>query len=307
MTDVQLARKLLLFLALLLGIFGGARADEKAVQKYRSFTPQQIASMPEKTRGSEVPIMFIWAAQKGLASDIEIVFAMELNKLMYPGIADYPRAVREFQKDLGEAQTGVLNVWQIHQLGKRAEMQGLGTLTFPDQFSSFKTGSFAQVQGTLTILDDKIAYPINHQNITCSKERGRCEMEQLLVIVPDDNSFAQTYIVRRDTTPDLYRITKWDEDSIEGSMETETRCRIVNLTLNFKTKEFYQITRNGGGDCSVMGTEMPRLDKPRISQIVDGKKIIAQEFGKVREAAFKAMASDFQRKVNALIAKDKSR
>ncbi len=57
---------------------------------------------------------------------------MELNALMYPGLHDFEGAVKLFQKDLGDEPTGILTVWQIHNLQKRAEMQKLGQLIFPD-------------------------------------------------------------------------------------------------------------------------------------------------------------------------------
>lgn len=239
-----------------------AHADEKAVQKYRNYTPQQIAAMPEKTRSSELPMMYIWAAQKGMAKGVDLVFGMELNKLMYPGLADYKRAVMEFQKDLGDPPNGVLTVWQIHQLTKRSEMQALGSFTFPDRFISFKNADYAKVEGTMRILDDRIAWPINHQVMRCYKQRGVCELEELLVMVPNDSSFAQAYsVMRRD--PDFYEITKWDQDVIEATVsDTGNACRSTTVTLNFKAKEFYFITRNGTKECDVMGTPIPRLEKP---------------------------------------------
>jgi hypothetical protein len=76
------------------------------------------------------------------------------------------------------------------------------------------------------------------------------------------------------------------------------------LNLNFKTKEFYFITKNAGGNCEVLGTTFEKLAKPRISQIIKGEKIINVEFEKIRKTAFEFLASDFRRKVEKSIAKD---
>jgi hypothetical protein len=48
---------------------------------------------------------------------------------------------------------------------------------------------------------------------------------------------------------------------------------------------------------------MPRLERPRVAQIIDGDKIIAEEFAGMQKAAFDVLASDFQKKVEALIAR----
>lgn len=53
-------------LALLLGC-GGVRANEAATQKYRNYLPEQIESLPEAERQSEVPIMYSQAAATGLS------------------------------------------------------------------------------------------------------------------------------------------------------------------------------------------------------------------------------------------------
>jgi len=232
---------------------------------------------------------------------------MELNKLMYPGVADYKRAVMEFQKDLGDSPTGVLTVWQIHQLTKRSEMQALGSINFPDRFMSYKGGQYAKVEGTMRILDEQIAWPINHQVLHCTKQQGVCELEELSVMVPDDKAFAQVFSIMR-VDPVFYFITKWDQDVIEAtSSDDGVACRSTTVTLNFKAKEFYFITRNGTKSCDVLGTPIPRLEKPRVAEIFNGDVVIREEFDKVRHAAFKVTASSFQAKWEALLAQERSK
>lgn len=148
-----------------------ASADEKAVQKYRNYTPQQIKNLPEKVISSTVPMMYTAAAQRGLSVGSELLFGMELNRLMYPGLHDYKAAVKAFQADLGDEPSGVLTVWQIHSLERRSEMQKLSRVLFPDQFSSVKTDDYARIQGTMIIIDEKIAWPINHVKVQCYKTK----------------------------------------------------------------------------------------------------------------------------------------
>lgn len=276
-------------------------ADEAAVKKYRNYSPAQIAEMPDKQRSSEVPMMYTMAAQRGLSQGSELLFAMELNQLMYPGLHDYDAAVKAFQVDLGDRPTGKLTVWQIYQLQQRAEMQSLSRVLFPDQFSSYITDKFASVQGTVIIVDDNIAWPINHSKIKCFKATGQCEFSQIYLNVPNESSWSQSYHVMEQDI-EYYSISRWDKDSIESHpLGGSNDCRNTSLSLNFKTKEFYFITRNAGGDCKILGVELEKLNKPRIAQIIDGSKIISAEFAKVGKKAFDALSSDFRKKAEALM------
>lgn len=278
-----------------------AYADDAAVRKYRDYTPQQLSSLSKENLKSEVPIMYNMAAQRGLSIGSDLLFGMELNQLMYPGLHDYSSAVKAFQADLGDKPTGTLTVWQIHQLEQRASMQKLSRVSFPDQFSSLITDGYSVVQGTMIIVDDKIAWPINHVRVSCSKSENICELDQLHFVLPDENSWSQTYQVM-ESSSESYEIARWDQDSIESlPLGTSKDCRNTSLSFNFKTKEFYFITRNAGGDCKLMlGGELEKLAKPRVAQIVDGEKIIREKFSDVQKAAYSTLSSAFRKRVEAL-------
>ena len=278
-----------------------AVADDKAVQKYRNYTPQQIKNLPEKVRSSEVPMMYTFAAQRGLSVGSDLLFGMELNRLMYSGIHDYKAAVKAFQTDIGDEPTGILTVWQIHTLEQRSEMQKLSRVLFPDQFSSFITDDYAIVQGTMIIVDDKIAWPINHVRVSCSKSENTCDLDQLHFVLPNEKSWSQTYQVIESST-ESYKLARWDKNSIEAhTLGTSKDCRNTSLSFNFKTKEFYFITRNAGGDCKLMlGGELEKLKKPRVAQIVDGEKIIGEKFAEVQKTAYNVLSSAFRKRVDTL-------
>lgn len=279
-------------------------ADEDGVKKYKNYTPEQIKELPNEVRSSTVPMMYTMAAQKGLSEGIELIFGMELNSLMYPGIHDYKEAIKAFQSDLGDKPTGVLTVWQIHSLGQRAEMQKLSRVLLPEQFSSFITEDYASIEGTMTLIDERIAYPINHVKVECYKNQNYCEFNQIYILVPKEDSWSQTYHVMESGT-EYYDITRWGENSIDCvPRETGSGCRTTSMNFNFKTKEFFYMTRNAGGDCEFMGVKIPKLEKPRIGQIVDGSEIINKEFGAVTKAAFDVLASDFRAKIEKLISKE---
>jgi hypothetical protein len=251
--------------------------------------------------------MYTAAAQRGLSVGSELLFGMKLNRLMYPGLHDYKTAVKAFQADLGDQPTGVLTVWQIHNLEQRSDMQRLARVLFPDQYSSFKTEDYASAQGTMIIVDDKIAWPINHVKVKCFRKENYCQQDQISVSVPNDKSWSQNYHVMVDNT-EYYEISRWNQDSIDAvPRETGSGCRTTSMNLNFKTKEFYYITRNAGGKCEALGVTFDKLPKPRIAQIADGSKIIREEFTKIEKAAYDVLASDFRKKVGKHIVQEQKK
>lgn len=283
--------------------FASDFANDAAVKKYKNYTPEQIRSLSDDERQKSVPIVYTWAAQRGLAIDAKLAIAMDLNTLMYLGVANYEKAIKSFQIDMGDKPTGVLSVWQIVKLQERAETQKLGTVGFPEDFSSFITKDSAQIRGTATILDEKILYPINHVTVSCYRERQYCEAKQLILKLPDDNSWAQMYHFM-DRGTDIYKITRWEGDEIDAV--NNDGCRTVSLNYNFKTKEFFETIRNTDKECDILGEPLPKLSKPRISQIVDGQNIIKAEFSKIRERAYSYLASDFRKQVDDIIKKENS-
>jgi hypothetical protein len=295
-------------LVCMLTMLGAALADDAAVRKYRDYTPEQINKLSKEALKSEVPMMYTMAAQRGLSVGSELLFGMELNRLMYSGLHDLPAAIKAFQSDLGNKPSGVLTVWEIYQLKQRAEMQQLATLGFPDQFSSFITDGSAVVQGTMTIVDDKIAWPINHVRVACTRSDGLCTLSQIHLSVPDDSSWAQMYHVV-ESLDETYEVSRWEKDMIESHpLGTSKDCRNTSLNFNFKTKEFYFITRNAGGDCKLMlGGELEKLPKPRVAQILDGRKIMQDKFGEIQKAAYDVLSSDFRKRVEQLEAKGKAK
>ena len=281
------------------------QADEDAVKKYRNYTPQKLADLPEKERKGSVPMMYSIAAGNGLSKGADLLFSMQLNTLMYAGVDDYENAVKSFQKDLGDEATGNLTVWQIHNLELRSDLQKLAKISFPSDSNSRKTDTYATVNGTMIIHDDRIAWPVNHVQLKCYKSDKYCELSQLYLVFPDDDSWSQMFNVVQDT-PEIYDITNWSDANVDAIPSNPGNgCRVTALNLNFETKEFYQIMRNGTGDCEMMGRAFPKLEKPRIAQIVDGEDIISEEFGALRQKAFSLLSSAFREKVEKLNAASK--
>ncbi len=298
-------RTVLLFALLITHWSSFVFADDEGVKKYRNYTPQQLAELTQDVRSSDVPMMYLFAMRNGIGEGSELLLGMWLNRLMYPGIQSYDTAVKAFQKDLRDEPTGKFTVWQIYNLEQRAEMQKLDTVLFPENFSNYITEDFAKIEGTVTMLEDQIAYPVNHVKVSCYKADKYCEYNMIVLMVPKEDSWSQNYQVM-DMGTDIYKITRWENDEIDAVPTNTGTCRINSLNFNFKTKEFFEIAKNAEGECKFMGTTFEKLPKPRISQILDGKKIIQQEFTNLKKKAFEVTASDFQKKANKLIEEVKS-
>jgi hypothetical protein len=180
----------LIFIASLV-LSSSVLAEDKIVQKYRNFTPQQAKGLSKKVIDSEMPMMYVLAARRGLAPDANLLFSMQLNMLMYAGVGNYESAVRSFQKDLGDSATGNLTLHQIQQLEYRSEMQKLSEVLFPTSLKSWKSQDSAEIEGTVTILDEKIAWPVNYHKVKCFKTDGLCEVTQIMLDIPNEKSWTQ--------------------------------------------------------------------------------------------------------------------
>lgn len=289
-------------LCFVFGLCGSAQAEEDAVAQYKDYLPHEISEMSEEERWSSVPTMFIGAANLATSEAGDLIIQANLNTLMYNGVADYEDAKGAFQADLGEEPTGELTVWQIHTLGYRASRLNMTYVSFfPFDFGGAMTDGWAHVEGTVMMLDEKIAYPINYVDIECNRAEGTCQYRQIVLTLPDENSWTQSYYVG-EIADETYRITRWEDDQIDAVPRNNSACRISQLSFNFATKEFFEIARNNtSGDCEIMlGVTIPRLERPRVSQIVDGKEIVDAEFKRIKKETYGYLSSAFRERLEEL-------
>lgn len=282
---------------------------QDGLNKYRNWSPIQVSEMPKEKRSKEMPIAYIWAAQEGLSTGHQLSIGMKLNNLMYPGIENYEKAVKMFQADLNEEDTGHLTVGQIFDLGERHEVSRLERVSFPSDQTSFITKGYASVKGTLKIIDDNIATPVNHVEIHCYKSQESCEFDMINLAFPSEKGFGKNFLVYKNST-EYYKVISWTKNNIEAipTDRDAENCRKLSLSLDFSTKEFYYITKNGVDNCKTLtGVEFDRLEKPRIAQLVDGEKIFNEAFGKLKKKAFSYYSSKFQDEVEKLLEQTKKK
>jgi hypothetical protein len=282
-------------------------ADDAAMQKYRNFLPEQILALPEKVRQSEVPIAYLQAANIANSELANHVFGAMLNVLMYKGISDYDAAVRSFQQDMGGEPTGKLTVWQIYQLKNRSEMQRISPPNLPGFFRDVKVPGYATLEGTLQMLDERAAFPVNKVKIKCVQNDGYCTLDEIDVEFPKETDWVLGFTVFW-TSETQYKISKWTNDLVEADYEVSglgKPCRNTKLQLNFKAKEYYMITTNAGEECEVLGAKLSKLVKPRISKIVDGEEIIKAEYNEFHKRKYEKLASEYRNRIAEAIEKEK--
>ncbi len=234
---------------------------------------------------------------------VEFGIEMQLHRLMYPGLENFERAVKMFQKDLGEESTGDLTIEQLEELNRRVEGLTVPDFFFPTTFAStdikFMLNGSATVRGTATILanDETIASPVNQVTIECNKREKLCELRMLFLA---RNEKTGSWLCGESTH--LFEIISWTDDSIEAkSVDDAVSVRTSSLSLNFKTKEFFWITKNSGRESDAFtGEKIEPLKTPRIVQFVDGKKIVSDYFKKLKADARSFWSSEFRRKAETL-------
>ncbi len=168
------------------------------------------------------------------------------------------------------------------------------------------SGQVAFLHGTLQILDEKAAFPVNKVKIDCNQGRGFCTLDEVDLKFPSRRDFSPSFTVFW-TDPLHYRITRWTKDLIEANYEVSAKqCRNTKLQLNFKAKEYYMITTNAGEQCEVLGVKFDKLKKPRISKIMDGEDLIQAEFDAFRKKQYEFLASGYRKRVEDAVKKAKA-
>lgn len=201
----------------------------------------------------------------GEASDV-IIFA-GLRGLYYP---ESEEGIKQFQEDIASESTGELTVQQFQELFRRHARSrdtkiyasGLGK-----ELNIFIYEGYISVEGTWTLVDDVIAYPINTSKIVCVRDDKECQVSQAYVTVPSIEDDSDSYSLFLDTT--TYRIVSWTKSEVIA--RDSGFCRTTLLTINSNSNEVLEVTRNNETkECREGHLTAPSLDKPRIARLVPG-------------------------------------
>ena len=292
------------FIALTFGLFiavtthAYTEGRDENFKKYKDFMPEQITALSKEAR-DKIPMNILWAADLSLLPDRgSLAISMRLNQLMYSGLGNLSAAINAFQADLGEKVTGKLTVGQLVELTDRARslevnIPYLDTTLFASDSKIINMG-YASVSGSLEIIGEKIANPINRTNIQCSKAEGKCRLERVSLNIPERNSFWTAVLILGPSSEEKFPIVSWSETNIETGISDNSACRVRSLSLNFTTKEYFYITKNGHNYDQQFCKDMPRLDGPRVARVVDGREMYNREKNKISDKQFEVMSSSFK-------------
>ena len=283
--------------------------------KYYYYTPEQIAGLSNDEKKTDLPIAYRVKNLKS-AKIFSEGAVLHLDFLRYPDpFGNLKKAIELFQSDLGDKVSGNLTIGQLFILAKRSgfvqqsmtsiEPLGASLSAYKDKYSD----GHANVQGTLTILGEQIASPINSIEINCYKTEGTCEWLQLEVQDSADfdsflNSFGETiYVSKYETT---YKIVDWSGEQIiarpfDGGGPS---CRSEVLTLNFPAEEFTLTSTNRNSESEPCKNIV--MDRPRVSQIVEGFSIFSKREKARRAVAEELLYSGHTKKVDDLIQRVKA-
>ena len=244
-----------------------------------SMSIDEIGKLPEETinRLPAIPLMQKIFAESEANSDPrmwQFLIAFQLRDLLYTRFeADektVEEAVRDFQGDLSQEQTGELTLGQLTELGKRFNRRRDTSVYVYDDVFVFRLEGFIQANGTWIIEGEQIAYPINTSKIVCWRDRMNCQVIQANVRVPNVDSDDTSYSLSLDTID--YEIISWGQDEVLARNSGMSNCRTNLLTINTNTNEVFEVTRNNNSEGCKLGdmTISPPLEQPRIARLVDG-------------------------------------
>jgi hypothetical protein len=201
--------------------------------------------------------------------------------LMYPvdmAVLDSPEKdakfkaqIKELQKRMGAAQTGVLLQEQLDALEIAAKDVLTGRRVYPPPgLFVLRHGEIVTASGTWVMEDD--AFPVNYAEIKCAQSTQTCTQITIDVVQPDQVSVDdQDFNLHLST--DIYRIISWNDDEVTAT--NETQCRRQRLTINTSSKQVAHITTDKSAEpCRILltGEAVPLLGRPRVATLGDGFK-----------------------------------
>ena len=204
---------------------------------------------------------------KIIQSKVSFILKQPFRDLMYDinvwhedGIKEvaFINAVKEVQRKFNEKADGLLTFSQYQKLQTIANIYKTPKDVYVGgNFMVRKFGETAFVTGTLEIVDEEIANPINYHSMLLNKKSMICRDSNFHV--GENSSGVAIYL---DETN--YEIISWEDDEVV--CKKDYTCRSEKLIINFKSKSVDLITTNREDDeCK----DLPKLKSARVSRIID--------------------------------------
>ena len=299
---------LALLVALLVAImnYSFALADDKLPDISR-MSKEEINKLPKDVYNRLPAKEFLTRASgEKLARGIPYFMFDAMSKLSYfplPSEKQVSEAIKKFQRDIGQPETGELTMGQFEELQLRSTRftdTPVYLPTFGDDLKVYGYLDSVTTEGTWIIEGEKIFNPINHSKVNCNKSQGTCEVFQAYADIPKLGGrglFGQiedSYTLQ--LTKDTFKVMSWTDSEVIS--QAGSKCRSTIMTINIKNNEVFQITRNKGNDCDVGIAKFPKLEKPRISKLIPGYKFSYEFWSNRKKEARKYLSSDYLKLAN---------
>ena len=192
-----------------------------------------------------------------------------------------PRAlkqkIKDFQKTIGSEPTGELSFGdfnKFNQCTSRASENnvlplGNPTVYIGDTYLDATASLVIDDGNDIYLQETDSSYPVTESQIRCYKSEGICNVFVADVVIPRFDEAKNTYYLS--TNVDIWNIDSWTKDKVVASQSS--KCRSTTMTINGASEEIVQITTNASKEeCEVLGTTLPKLERPRVVKSVDPMK-----------------------------------
>ncbi len=263
---------------------------------------KELSNIPKNVQ-DRIPLKELLKRTHGeeFTPNIMLSVSFGLAKLMYfnPMPEKQIReAIKKFQRDIGQDQTGELTMGQLDELLRRANRLSDNPIYVPglgETLDVFGEEDYVTTEGTWTIEGEKHAFPINFSKINCFKSRGTCEVNQVNISIPRLNDSSEGIFIAHSPLTEELQIISWIDNEIVS--QGDSKCRTTIMTMNIKNNEVFQITRNKGSDKCVT---LPQLKKPRIARLNPGTQFTREFWNSRKEKTNKYINTEFQEQIKAL-------
>ena len=287
------------------GICNSLASSDEKLPDISKMSKEEIQKLPpEVYRKLPVKEFFKQEGSEKLALGIPYILADALGKLNYfplPSEKQIREAIKKFQNDIGQPETGELTMGQLEELQLRSTRITDTPVYLPgfgDELKVYGYSDFVSTEGTWIIEGENIYNPINHSKVNCYKSQGTCEVMQAFTDIPKVTGkgllgmIQESYTLRM--TKDTFKVISWSDSEVIS--KGGAKCRTTIMTINIKNNEVFQITRNkGDNECDGGIVRLPQLEKPRISRLIPGYKFSYEFWSNRTKEIRKYRSSDYLR------------
>lgn len=283
---MEMVMRIFIFSLLIIFSFNNTGLADESIPDISKMSEEEINKLPKDVL-DKLPAKEVYkriGKEMPMAQLMQVMIFDSLQKLKYfdPISEEEGRkAVKLFQRDIGEAQTGILTMGQFNELSRRSTRISDTPVYLPttgDNLRVYSHSGYVGAEGTWIIDGDKIYNPLNHNKISCFKSQQVCEVIQAHVDIPKIETKKDQYELY--VSKDTFNIISWTGSEVIS--QAGAMCRTTIMTINIQNNEVFQITRNKGDNCDVGVAKLPQLNKPRISRLIPGWKL-SWDFWKNRQ------------------------